>query len=369
MRIAITGASGFLASNLIVRLRERGLENLVSIPHEANEAEIIRLLDGVEFVYHLAGVNRPQTESEFEEGNAGFTRKLCEAMAAAGKPPSVAYASSIKAGQENPYGLSKKQAEDILIDYGQKTQAIVSIYRLPNLFGKWCRPNYNSVVATFCYNISKGLPVTVHDPAAPLHLLYIDDAVNSLISGLKNKGGDCFKDISPVYETTVGALSELIKKLHVDRANLKVEHVGKGLTRALYSTYLSYLSPEAFTYQIKAHDDPRGRFVEMLKTPDCGQFSYFIANPGVTRGGHYHHSKVEKYLIIKGTGKFTFRNLKTDEYYELIVDGATSQIVETVPGWAHDITNIGDEELIVMLWANEVFDPENPDTIAANIKR
>ena len=238
-------------------------------------------------------------------------------------------------------------------------------FRLPNVFGKWCKPNYNSAVATFCHNIARGLPIQVNDAAAPLRLVYIDDVVAELLRFLADPGsGVGLRQAGPVYATTVGELARQIEAFKDVRTSLVSERVGTGLVRALYATYVSFLPPQAFSYGVPKYGDARGVFVEMLKTPDCGQFSFFTAHPGITRGGHYHHTKTEKFLVIKGEARFKFRQMQTGETHELVTSGAKAEIVETVPGWTHDITNIGSEEMVVMLWANEVFDRSKPDTYA-----
>ena len=241
------------------------------------------------------------------------------------------------------------------------------VFRLPNVFGKWCRPNYNSVVATFCHNISRGLPITVNDPAAVLQLVYVDDVVRHFIALANGDAGSDTTQIDPTYSITLGELTAQIEGFRDSRTNLATGAVGTGLTRALYATYVSYLAPDNFDYPLTAHTDPRGTFVEMLRTPDSGQFSYFTAHPGITRGGHYHHSKTEKFLVIQGKARFGFRHVLTNETFEIITTGGTPRVVETVPGWSHDVTNIGEDTLIVMLWANELFDRDRPDTIAAKV--
>ena len=243
------------------------------------------------------------------------------------------------------------------------------LFRLANVFGKWCRPNYNSAVATFCHNTARGLPIVVNDPAAALRLVYVDDVVAAfagLLARPDAPGG--FVEAGPVYETTVGEVADRVREFAASRSSLVTARVGGGLVRALYSTYVSHLPPASFAYDVPRHGDARGVFVEMLKTPDCGQFSYFTAHPGITRGEHYHHSKTEKFLVIKGTARFGFRHIVTGETHELTTRGGEGRIVETVPGWTHDITNVGDDELIVMLWANEIFDRERPDTVAMKVR-
>ncbi len=369
MRIAITGARGFIGQNLKVRLAEIGHRDIVEITHDADAATLERQLAGVEFVFHLAGVNRPQDPADFARGNHGFTAALCKALAAQPTPMRVAYTSSTQAALDNPYGRSKREAEDALQAYGQSRGAGVYIFRLTNVFGKWSRPNYNSAVATFCHNIARDLPISVNDPKAPVRLVYIDDVVTHLVALLTNtmqSSGQCHA--GPEYDTTVGELADTIRGFKDSRQTMLTDHVGAGLIRALYSTYVSFLPVESFHYDVPRHGDPRGVFVEMLKTPDCGQFSYFTAYPGITRGEHYHHSKTEKFLVIKGKALFGFRHIMTGELYELVVQGGEGRIVETVPGWTHNITNVGDDEMIVMLWANEIFDRDRPDTIALKVK-
>jgi UDP-2-acetamido-2,6-beta-L-arabino-hexul-4-ose reductase len=320
-------------------------------------------LDGVDFVFHLAGVNRPKNVEEFALGNTDLTWVLCQAIIQTKRLIPVIYTSSVQAELDSPYGESKKAAEQILIDFSAQTDSPVYLFRLPNVFGKWCKPNYNSAVATFCYNIAHNLPVQVNDANAKVRLVYVDDVVKyfmSIMDGALVELG--LNNVNPVYEMTVGGLAEKIRTFKGSRQSLLTEPVGTGLDRALHSTFLSYLEPEQFSYELTKHEDPRGVFVEMLKTKNSGQFSYFTAHPGITRGGHYHHTKTEKFLVLKGDALFKFRNVLTDDSYEVKITDNVPQVVETVPGWTHDITNIGEDEMIVMLWANEIFDRESPDT-------
>ena len=375
MKILITGADGFIGKNLQLHLAERKDVQVRCFTRSHSAAQLPGLLQGVDFVFHLAGVNRPQDPQEFVEGNAGLTQALCQAVgavaAATGKRVPVVYTSSTQAAHANPYGQSKRAAEEALFALAASHQVPVHVFRLPNVFGKWCKPNYNSAVATFCHNMARGLPILVNDPAAPLTLVYVDDVIARFMQLLD--GADAavdaegFATVAPQYSTTVGALAAQIQAFVDSRSTLMTERVGTGLVRALYSTYVSYLPVELFAYPVVQHADPRGVFVEMLKTPDCGQFSYFTAHPGITRGGHYHHSKTEKFLVIKGQARFKFRHMHTGETHELLTSGDKAEIVETVPGWTHDITNIGADEMVVMLWANEVFDRAQPDTFACPV--
>lgn len=375
MKVLITGSNGFVGRNLQLRLSERKDVQVLVYTREHVPAQLPDLLRGVDFVFHLAGVNRPTDPAEFAVGNADLTRALCVAVAgvarSTGRPIPVLYTSSTQATQPNAYGQSKRDAEVVLAETGRDPLVPVHVFRLPNVFGKWCRPHYNSAVATFCYNIARDLPIQVNDPQAPLKLVYIDDVMDRFVQimdgALSMADADGFSTVHPEYATTVGELAELIGAFRASRGGLTTERVGTGLTRALYATYVSYLPVEAFSYDVLQHADARGVFVEMLKTPDCGQFSYFTAHPGVTRGGHYHHTKTEKFLVIRGDAKFRFRHMQTGQMHELLTCGAKPQIVETIPGWTHDITNIGDDEMVVMLWANEVFDRVRPDTFTCPV--
>jgi UDP-2-acetamido-2,6-beta-L-arabino-hexul-4-ose reductase len=368
MRIVVTGGDGFIGKNLRLALREAGYTDITPVTRATSETDLTAALASCEFVFHLAGVNRPQDPKEFEDVNQGFTSVLCHRLRESGRPVPLVFASSIQAALDNPYGRSKRAGEEAVERYGQETGARAIVLRLSNVFGKWCRPNYNSAVATFCYNLVHGKPITVNDPAATVRLVYIDDVVRTMI-GLLPDGGPAGIGVEagPVYATTVGEVVEILRSFEQSRRNLQIGPVGTGLTRALFATYLSYLPPEEFGYDLTRHADPRGVFVEMLKTRDSGQFSYFTAGPGITRGGHYHHTKTERFLVLHGTARFGFRHVLTDERHDLVVEGTKPHVVETVPGWVHDITNVGSEELIVMLWANEIFDPEHPDTIAAKV--
>lgn len=363
MNVVVTGANGFIGRNLRLRLSEiEGMET-VAVKRETTPDQLRAALSEADAIIHLAGVNRPQDPAEFTIGNADQTAALVEALGDRAVP--VIYSSSTQAEAGNPYGASKRAAEDHLRAYATATGAPLAIYRLPNVFGKWARPNYNSAIATFCHNIARDLPITVNDPSAPLTLVYVDDVIEAFLGWLKApEVVDGFAEVPVVYRTTVGEVADQIRAFRSIRETHTAGPVGVGLTRALYATYVSALPVEDFAYPLVQHGDPRGVFVEMLKTEQSGQFSYFTAHPGITRGGHYHHTKTEKFLVLKGHARFRFRHMETGETYAVETEGGQPMVVETIPGWAHDITNVGDEEMIVMLWANEIFDRARPDTIA-----
>lgn len=367
MRIVVTGADGFIGRNLTLRLAEAGYEDIHAVTRQTSDQELLDLTRTADFVYHLAGVNRPKDPTEFTEANAEFTERLCELLAASGGRAGIAFSSSTQAELPNPYGESKRCGEEAVLSYGRSSGSPSFVLRFPNVFGKWSRPNYNSAIATFCHNLARGLPIRVNDPAAPLTLLYVDDAVTALIGLLRGDTSPGFVSAEPTYSVTVGEVVSILESFTRNRTTLLVPSVGRGLTRALFATYQSFCPPEAFTYPLKAYTDPRGSFVEILKSADSGQFSYFTAFPGITRGGHYHHTKSEKFLIVQGEALFGFRNLLTGDRVEVRVSAESPSIVETVPGWAHDVTNVGSSEMIALVWANEVFDPAAPDTIPASV--
>jgi UDP-2-acetamido-2,6-beta-L-arabino-hexul-4-ose reductase len=365
MRVVISGADGFIGKNLRAVLAEQPEFEVSPVTRATPDPELGVTLEHADAVVHLAGVNRPPDPADFQRGNADFTAKICGLLRRTGRQPRVLFASSTQVDRDNDYGKSKLAAEEHLLKLGSETGAPICVYRLPNVFGKWCRPNYNSAVATFCYNVTHGLPITIHDTNARLQLVYIDDVVSEFIRALKDADlRTGLGTVEPVYSTTVGEVAEYVKSFKEVRHSLLTQRVGDGLARALYSTYVTYLDPKEFGYSLTKYEDPRGMFVEMLKTMDSGQFSFFTAHPGITRGSHYHHSKTEKFLVVKGQARFRFRNILTNETFELCTDAQHPTVVDTIPGWVHDITNTSQEEMIVMLWANEVFDRERPDTIA-----
>lgn len=367
MKVLVTGSNGFIAKNLIQFLSEKPEIEILKAHRGTTDQEFEQSVLAADWIIHLAGVNRPLNEEEFAEGNTTLTEKIAQILQQANKKTPVILSSSIQVERDNPYGKSKLGGEQALVALNQAQGNPVYICRLANVFGKWSRPNYNSAVATFCYNVANDLPLQIHDENAVIRLVYVDDVVETFWNILNGQQVEQIFQVEPEYQITVGDLAKVLNGFKASRDTLITDRVGTGLTRALYSTYLSFFKPEQFDYSVPKYGDARGVFVEMLKTPDAGQFSYFTAHPGITRGGHYHHTKTEKFLVIKGKALFKFKHVVTGEFYELETQGDEPRIVETVPGWTHDITNIGDDEMIVMLWANEIFDRNKPDTYAMPI--
>lgn len=370
--ILVTGAEGFIGKNVVVRLRELdGVVVQTFVRGEPTE-RLNELLRHADSVIHLAGENRSQNESDFDLNNFELTATLCDGVRRVIEETNrfipLLMTSSVQAELDNPYGRSKLKAEGEVSRMAADTGNPCTIFRLPGVFGKWSRPNYNSVVATFCHNIANDLPIQINDPNKVLRLVYIDDVIECLFDALGcSKGGLRTAKVHPEFEITLEQLAKQITSFEKSRESLITGRVGVGLSRALYSTYVSYLPAEKFAYGLDVNADERGVFVEMLKTIDSGQFSFFTAHPGVTRGGHYHHTKTEKFLVIKGEALFRFRDLLNNELVEFHTTGEQPRVVDTIPGWTHDITNVGAEEMIVMLWANENFDKQKPDTIAKKV--
>jgi UDP-2-acetamido-2,6-beta-L-arabino-hexul-4-ose reductase len=368
MKVLVTGANGFIGKNLVLRLREQTNTEVLTFVRGQDAGALNDVLTKADAVVHLAGENRPSDVQAFTDVNVGFTEQICQSLRTLGGSVPFILASSAQAELDNPYGRSKLAAEKVVEKLSAEQGNPVAIYRLPGVFGKWCKPNYNSVIATFCHNKARDLPVQINDASARVRLVYVDDVVNAMLGQLDTGWAGLQRPVvAPEYSVALGELAEQIDAFKNCRTSLLSEPVGTGFVRALYATYMSYLPVDKFAYDVPAHGDARGMFVEMLKTPDAGQFSYFTAHPGITRGGHYHHTKTEKFLVIKGHARFGFRHMLTNEVHYLETRGEQPQIVETVPGWTHDVTNIGRDEMVVMLWANEIFDRANPDTIASKV--
>ena len=380
MNILITGAKGFIGKNLIAQLKnikegkvkeERISSDLTLLEYDIDIEpalldEYCRIAD---FVFHLAGVNRPKEQAEFMEGNFGFTSTLLDTLKKYGNKCPVMLASSIQAELDNPYGMSKKAGEELLFRYSEETGAKVYVYRFPNVFGKWCRRNYNSAVATFCYNIARDLPIQVNDRNVQMTLVYIDDVVDELISALAGEptmdGKYCKVPVE--HHIILGEIVDLIYSFRESRKTLQVPDMGDAFTRKLYATYLSYLPESYFSYPLKMNIDARGSFTEFLKSPDRGQVSVNISKPGITKGNHWHHTKNEKFLVVSGKGVIRFRKIDEKEVHEYYVSGDRFEVVDIPVGYTHNIENLGDSDMVTIMWANEAFDPEKPDTYYLNV--
>lgn len=364
MKVLVTGANGFIGKNLVARLNELETYEVITIDRDNTKEDLTNGLLEAEFIFHLAGVNRPKDEKEFFEGNSGLTGEIVKILKENGKDTPIAITSSIQADLDNAYGQSKKMAEEELLMYSTSSKAKVFIYRLPNVFGKWCRPNYNSAVATFCHNIARGEEVWVSDPSREMSLVYIDDVIRCLISSMENKEAlRGYVNVDVEHKATLGQIVELLKSFVECRNNLNIPNMDDEFTKKLYSTYLSYLPEEKFSYPLKMNIDNRGSFTEFIKTSDRGQVSINISKPGITKGNHYHHTKNEKFLVVSGEGLIQFRKIDSEEVIEYKVSGEKLEVIDIPVGYTHNIINIGTNDMVTVMWVNEVFNPEKPDTI------
>ncbi len=362
--VLITGSEGFVGKNLRVTLQQRKDLRILCFDVQHDPATLNDLLDQTDFVFHLAGVNRPQSVDEFRTGNTGLTEQICARLAANGRKTPLLISSSTQASLDNPYGASKKGAEEAVFSYGRETGAQVFVYRLPNVFGKWCRPNYNSGVATFCHNLANDLPIQVNDPSVVMNLVYIDDVVASFLASLDGQlsvQGD-FRQVQPVHTIKLGDIVDLIYSFKASRERRSVPNLADPFTKKLYSTYLSYLPTDGFSYPLKMNVDERGSFTEFIKTPDRGQVSINISRPGITKGNHWHHTKNEKFLVVSGEGIIRFRKIGSDEIIEYRVSGEKLEVVDIPTGYTHNISNVGETDMVTVMWCNELLDPDNPDT-------
>ena len=380
MNILVSGARGFVGKNLCATLKNiaEGKDCSFAIDSDltvweydlnTDPAKLDEWCASCDFVFHLAGVNRPKEQSEFMQGNFGFTTTLLDTLERHGNACPVMLSSSVQAELDNPYGKSKLAVERLLRAYGERTGARVLIYRFPNLFGKWCRPNYNSVVATFCYNIARDLPITIRDPQAELTLVYIDDLVAELIAALagrEHRAGE-FCRVQTEHPVTLGTLAELIRSFRASRELRSVPNMADELTKKLYATYLSYLPERGFSYPLTTHTDARGSFTEILRTAACGQFSVNISKPHITKGNHWHHTKNEKFLVVSGRGVIRFRGIDNGEIIEYYVSGEKLEVVDIPTGYTHNIENLGDTDMVTFMWASECFDPQKPDTFTLEV--
>jgi UDP-2-acetamido-2,6-beta-L-arabino-hexul-4-ose reductase len=366
MRILVTGAAGFVGSNLCFALRRRLGDQLYPIDKHSSAEDLERALRDADAIFHLAGVNRPDLESQFHEVNALLTEQLCARLSILRRTPKIVFASSIQAELDNAYGRSKLHAERMLERFVQSNGGTAVVHRLRNLFGKWCRPNYNSVTATFCHNIARGLPIEISDPSRLVNLTYIDDVVDAFQGELDVQGSAGFRYAAPLASTDIalGKLAELIRSFQMHRSSLLVPDFSDRFVRALYATYLSYLQPDEFGYSLTQRVDQRGSLAEFIKQGSFGQIFVSRTNPGITRGNHYHNTKTEKFLVVEGKAVIRFRQISSEVVESFLVDGEDYRVVDIPPGYTHSIENVGTGELVTLFWSSEVFDDEAPDTFA-----
>ena len=380
MNVLVTGAKGFVGKNLVANLknirdgkdRTTGLDsnlNIFEYDLDTDQTMLETYCESADFVFHLAGVNRPKEQSEFMSGNYGFTSTLLATLKKHGNTCPVMLSSSTQAMLDNPYGHSKKAGEDLLFSYSKETGAKVLVYRFPNIFGKWCRPNYNSAVATFCNNIVHDMPITVNDRNVNMTLVYIDDVVSELIralQGRETREGDYCR-VSVEHRITLGEIVDLIYRFKASREERSIPDLSDPFTKKLYATYLSYLPMDHFSYPLKMNKDMRGSFTEIIRTPDRGQFSVNISKPGITKGNHWHNTKNEKFLVVTGEGAVRFRKIDEEKVYEYHVSGEHLEVVDIPTGYTHNIENLGDTDMVIFIWASEPFNPEKPDTYSLEV--
>lgn len=364
MKILITGASGFVGKNLSATLEHLG-HTILSFDRDNTIEDLHEYSRQAEVVIHLAGINRPKNPEEFTKGNVGFTETLCNALAMHQNDAPIFVSSSIQATLDNEYGKSKREGETVLIKHMETTGAKVWIYRFSNLFGKWSRPNYNSVIATWCHAIARNEPIQINDRAITLNLMYIDDVVLELvraINGTPSIENGIYCTVPTSYNVTLGEIADLLESFKTTRSTLYVPNLSDGFEKKLYSTYLSYLPKDNFNYFLDMKCDDRGSFTEFLKSPERGQVSVNISKPGITKGNHWHHSKNEKFLVVSGSGCIQFRNIFDSEIIEYHVSGDKLEVIDIPTGYTHNIINTGETDLITVMWVNEPFNPDEPDT-------
>lgn len=375
MNILITGSNGFIGRNLEAelnniilgkRMHELSEEklSLFCFDKDNTEQELEQYCKNCDMIVHLAGINRPKNTDEFQEGNFGFTEHILNLLYKYNNHPNIIVTSSIQAELDNPYGKSKKNMEDLLFEYEKKTSANVYIYRLPNVFGKWSRPNYNSAIATFCYNISRDLPITVNNRATELNLVYIDDVVEELLQAILGNANrtNSFCSVAQTSKATLGEIVDTLYSFKKMRSDLSIPDLSNLLTKQLYSTYFSFMNEDSFSYSLNMHTDNRGSFTEIIRTAQNGQFSVNIIKPGIIKGNHWHHTKNEKFLVVSGTGVIRFRKIGDNKVIEYHVSGDKLEVVDIPVGYTHNIENTGQSDMITFMWANECFDKNRPDT-------
>jgi UDP-2-acetamido-2,6-beta-L-arabino-hexul-4-ose reductase len=370
--ILITGSQGFLGQNLVQKLSM--LDDIKIIEHEAHNSrdELKDALHKADVIVHLAGVNRPKNVDEFMRGNVEFTQDICDMLREVDRKPRIIMSSSIQAELDNPYGISKRLAEEELKKFADESGAEVVVFRFKNIFGKWSRPNYNSVVATFCHNIARDLPITVTDPSKELELVYIDDVIAAIVNEIDSKDtklGFRFAEEIEGFKVRLVDLADTIQAFRESRISCMLPEFSNRFTACLYATYLSYLDDNDLAYDLEQRIDPRGALAEFIKSPHIGQVFVSRTKPGITRGNHYHHTKVEKFFVVEGTGIIRFRHLTTGELVEYKVSGEDFRVVDIPPGYTHSIENVDCTDMVVIFWASEVFDPKRPDTYYCEVKQ
>ncbi|WP_338900691.1 NAD-dependent epimerase/dehydratase family protein [Clostridium perfringens] len=370
MKVLVTGAKGFIGKNLVSTLEREDKYEIICIDRENSKEELEKGVLNSDFIVHLSGINRPKNEEEFFKGNTGLTEEIIEILKENNKNTSILITSSIQADLDNAYGQSKKGAEEALIKYMADTKGNVFIFRLPNVFGKWCRPNYNSAIATFCHNIARGEEVWISDPTKEMTLVYIDDVVRNIKNVIDNEENYIpgYQNVDIEHKATLGEIVDLINSFKESRKSLMIPNMENELTKKLYSTYLSYLPEKDFSYPLKMNVDNRGSFTEFIKSKDRGQVSVNISKPGITKGNHWHDTKNEKFLVVSGEGVIRFRKVDSEEIIEYKVSGEKLEVIDIPVGYTHSIINTGERDMVTIMWVNEIFNPEKPDTIYLEVE-
>lgn len=370
MDILVTGSNGFVGKNLVANLKYTDY-NIMQFDKSNTIEELNMMVEKADFIFHLAGINRPEKIEEFTEGNVDLIAQLLDAHKSANSKSPIVVSSSIQADLDNPYGNSKRAGERLIQTYGTEYNIETYIYRFSNLFGKWSKPNYNSVIATFCHNIARGIDITVNDPDITLNLTYIDDVLNEFnraLAGNPTVSNDGNYYVVPeVYSIKLGKIAELLFEFKESRNNRMISDMSDPFTKKLYSTYLSYLPEAEFSYPLVMHKDARGSFSEFIKSPQGGQVSVNISKPGVTKGQHWHHTKNEKFLVVHGTGVIRFRKIDTEDIIEYPVTSEKLEVVDIPVGYTHSIVNTGSDDMVTIMWVNELFDPNDTDTFPLEV--